>query len=75
MQRSKTFQIPSMTPEDMQLIENTLQQVNGVISVDLHQPTRSVTLVWTEPATWDDFALQLDRIGFTPDLHHPDTSI
>jgi hypothetical protein len=64
-----------MTDADVRLIEHTLQQVNGVERVDIHQPTRSVTLVWSDPATWDDFALQLDRIGFTPDLHHPDTSI
>jgi len=76
MQRSKTFQIPSMTDEDVTVIENALQQVVGVIRVDLHKLTHSVTIEWNEPpAEWDDFDLRLRENGFTPDLHHPDTSV
>lgn len=74
MQRSNTFQIPSMTDEDAETIENALQQVVGVIRVDLHKPTQTVVIQWHEPpATWADFDFRLREIGFTPDLSHPDS--
>ncbi len=69
MQQAKTFQIPGMTDEDADMIENTLQQIAGVIRVDLHKPTQTVTIQWNEPpAQWGDFELHLREIGFTPDL-------
>ncbi len=74
MQQAKTFQIPSMTAEDAEVIENALQQVVGVIRVDVHTPTQMVTVQWQEPpAMWNDFDQRLRKVGFTPDLPRPET--
>ncbi|MBE2270568.1 MAG: heavy-metal-associated domain-containing protein [Anaerolinea sp.] len=74
MQQSKTFQVPSMTDADVEVIENALQQVAGVESVQVFEPTQTVVVVWHEPpAQWDDFDKRLRENGFTPDLPHPET--
>jgi copper chaperone CopZ len=50
---STTFLIPVMTVNDVSLIQNELQQIDGVRAVQIHQPTHSVTVTWTKPDTLD----------------------
>lgn len=74
MQRSITFQVPSMTDADVDVIENALQQVVGVESVQVFEPTQTIVIVWQEPpAQWSDFDMRLRETGFTPDLPRPET--
>ena len=63
---SKTFQIPSMTPEDKQTIENEIGEIGGVRQVLVDQPTHTITVTWTSPATWDDITRRLAELNFSP---------
>jgi len=65
---SITFQIPAMTEADAELVQTELQQIAGVRTVQVHYPTRSVTIVWTEPAGVDSFSKRLDLLHLTPDF-------
>ena len=69
---SSTFLIPAMTESDVPLIKSELEQISGVRTVEIHQPTHSVTVVWKEPAPRDDTWNLLERLHFTPDF--PQTS-
>lgn len=65
---SRTFQIPAMTETDAPLIQTELEQIQGVRTVDIHEPTRSVTITWVEPASMSDVWKRLEKLHFTPNL-------
>jgi hypothetical protein len=65
---SKTFMIPTMTPDDAKLLQTELQQIDGVRDVHIHQPTHSVTVTWTKPSAWEAVRRRLAQLHFTPDL-------
>ncbi len=65
---SKTFLIPALTPEDARILAVELEQIDGVRDVQIHQPTHSVSVVWTSPARWDDIASKLWKLNLIPDL-------
>ena len=65
---SKTILIPAMVDDDSKIIESELQQIEGVRSVKVYQPTHSVTVVWVKPATWDAINRRLLELKFAPDL-------
>lgn len=65
---SKTFLIPSMMEADARLIQTELEQISGVREVRVHQPTHTVTVVWSTPATWDDISQRLWKLNLIPDL-------
>lgn len=65
---SRTFQIPAMTEADMNLIQTELEQIQGVRTVDIHEPTRSVTITWIEPTSEQDIWKRLEKLHFTPNL-------
>ena len=67
---SKTFSIAVMMKEDAKVIVSELDQIDGVLNVLVHQPTRSVTVTWTSPATWDAIHQRLLALDFTPNLPH-----
>jgi hypothetical protein len=69
---SKTFLIPSLMEADAKLLQAELEQISGVRDVQIHQPTHSVTVTWTAPATWDDIGRRLAELQFTPD--YPQTN-
>lgn len=65
---SKTFLIPAMREADAEVIQSGIESIQGVRVVQVHQPTHSVTVTWTSPATWDDIGRRLAELKFTPDL-------
>lgn len=65
---SKVFQIPAMTEADANLIQTELEQIQGVRTVEIHEPTRSVTITWVEPASMSDVWKRLEKLHFTPNL-------
>jgi hypothetical protein len=69
---SSTFQIPTMTEADAELIQAELEQINGVRTVLIHPPTHSVTITWTQPASLNDVWKRLERLHFTPDFPNTD---
>lgn len=70
--RSTTFQLPSVGDEaDWVVVENALRQINGMRFVQVHRPTRLVTVQYSDPATWDDISRTLDGLGYVPDNAEP----
>ncbi len=69
---SRTFQIPSMVEEDVPVIQNDLQEINGVRDVQIYLPTQNITVTWTSPATWDQIVRHLAELNFTPDFPNRD---
>ncbi len=69
---SKTFMIPTMMPTDGEIIETELGQIAGVRQVLIDQPTHSITVTWSAPATWGALEKRLLALNFTPDLPHDD---
>lgn len=65
---SITFQIPSMTEVDSELVQTELQQIPGVRLVQVYFPTRSVTVTWTSPASVESFAKHLEALHLTADF-------
>ena len=70
--QSMTFQIPVMKVTDVAPIKKTLEQIDGMHSVEIHEPTHSVTIVWTEPASVADVWKRLVWLRFTPDFPNTD---
>jgi hypothetical protein len=61
-----------MTEADVTRIKSELEQISGVRTVEIHEPTHSVTVVWTEPAGMDDIWKRLEWLHFTPDFPQTD---
>jgi hypothetical protein len=70
--RSETFQLPGVGDEvDWEIIENTLRQMEGMRFVEIHRPTRLVTVQYSDPITWEDISRTLDGLGYVPDNAEP----
>jgi hypothetical protein len=66
--QSATFQLPSVADEvDWSIVENALQQINGVHLVEAHRPTRLVTVTFSDQSSWDEIQKTLVGLGYTPD--------
>lgn len=66
---SETFQLPNVADlQDWKIVENALQQLAGMRKVEVHRPTRLVTVQYSDPTTRDDILRTLGKIGFVPDM-------
>lgn len=66
--QSSTFQLPGVADgSDWEVVENALQQKAGMHLVEIHRPTRLVTVQYSAPTSWEDIARTLDGLGYVPD--------
>ena len=62
---SKTFQVPNISCHHcVMTIQRELGEVEGVVSATGDVETKTVTVEWESPATWDGIKSLLDEINY-----------
>ena len=65
---SKTFVVPNIScGHCTKTVEMEVGDLDGVTSVKAEQDTKRVTVVWGEPATWDQIEALLQEINYPPE--------
>ncbi len=63
----KTFEVPNIGCDGcVRTIKNEVSQINGVKQVDGVVNTKTVTVEWDTPATWDQIESTLKEIDYPP---------
>ena len=63
----KTFQVPSIGCDGcVRTIKNEVSQISGVKQVDGVVDTKTVTVEWDTPATWQQIESTLKEIDYAP---------
>jgi copper chaperone len=66
---TKTFKVPNMTCNGcVSTVKGEIEQVAGVINVDVNKPAQIVTAEWDIPATWDLIKQALIEVEYPPVL-------
>jgi copper chaperone CopZ len=64
---SKTFQVPNIGCDGcVRTIKNELGEIPGVKKVEGAVDTRTVTVEWDNPATWQKITAVLEEIEYPP---------
>lgn len=64
---SKTFQVPNMTCNGcVNTVRAEIEDLSGIVSVDVNKPAQLVTVEWDTPATWDAIKSALTEIDYAP---------
>lgn len=64
---SKTFQVPNIGCDGcVRTIKNEVSQIAGVQVVDAQVDTKTVTVRWDTPATWQTIVATLEEIDYAP---------
>ena len=64
---SKAFQVPNITCHHcVMTIKRELGELDGDIGVTGDAETKTVTVEWDGPATWDDIKALLAEINYPP---------
>ena len=62
---SKTFQVPNISCHHcVMTIQRELGELEGVVSVTGDVDTKTVTVEWEPPATWEGIKSLLDEINY-----------
>ncbi len=65
---SKTFQVPNIGCDGcVNTIKNEVSQIAGVQVVDAAVDTKTVTVKWESPATWQKITETLEEIDYAPE--------
>lgn len=65
---SKTFKVPNMTCNGcVSTVRSEIEQLAGVVNVDINKPTQLVTVEWNAPASWDLIEKALVEIEYAPE--------
>ncbi len=63
----KTFQVPNIGCDGcVKTIKNEVSQISGVKQVDGVVDTKTVTVQWDTPATWQQIETTLKEIDYAP---------
>ena len=63
----KTFQVPNIGCDGcVRTIKNEVSQITGVKTVDGVVDTKTVTVEWDTPATWQQIESTLKEIDYAP---------
>lgn len=63
----KTFKVPNMTCNGcVNTVKSEIEQVAGVINVEVNKPAQLVTVEWDAPASWDVIEKALIGIEYPP---------
>ena len=64
---SKSFRVPNITCNHcVMTIKRELGELEGVTSVTGDVETKTITVKWEPPATWDDIQSLLTEINYPP---------
>ena len=64
---SKTFQVPAIGCDGcVRTIKNEVSQITGVKAVDGVVASKTVTIQWDAPATWEQIKATLTEIEYAP---------
>ncbi len=65
----KTVTVPKIACEHcVATIERALRELEGVQTFDVDQPSKKVTVEWTEPdVDWDHIQTHLADVGYPPE--------
>lgn len=64
---SKTFRVPNMTCNGcVNTVRTEIEQLEGVVNVDINKPAQLVTVEWQNPASWDVIEKSLVEIDYAP---------
>lgn len=65
----KTFRVPNIGCDGcVRTIKNELSELPGVKSVEAATNTKTVTVEWEQPATWQQIENTLKEINYAPEL-------
>jgi copper chaperone CopZ len=65
---SKTFKVPNMTCNGcVSTVRSEIEQLAGVVNVDINKPAQLVTVEWNTPASWDVIEKALIEIEYAPE--------
>jgi copper chaperone len=65
---SKTFKVPNMTCNGcVSTVRGEIEQLAGVVNVDINKPAQLVTVEWNAPATWELIQKALIEIEYAPE--------
>jgi copper chaperone len=63
----KTFKVPNMTCNGCAgAVRGEVEQLAGVVDVNIDLPTQLVTVEWNAPASWDTIEKALVEIEYPP---------
>ncbi|MEP6986947.1 MAG: heavy metal-associated domain-containing protein [Chloroflexota bacterium] len=67
MVETKTFKVPNMTCNGcVSTVKSEIEQLNGVINVEVNKPAQLVTVEWQTPASWNVIQKALIEIEYPP---------
>lgn len=65
---SKTFKVPNMTCNGcVNTVRSEIEQLEGIINVDVNKPAQLVTVEWNTPASWELIEKSLTEIEYAPE--------
>lgn len=64
---TKTFKVLNMTCNGcVSTVRGELEQLSGVVNVDINKPAQLVTVEWQSPASWPVIEKALTEIEYPP---------
>jgi copper chaperone len=64
---SKTFKVPNMTCNGcVSTVKGEIEQLAGVVNVEVNKPAQLVTVEWNNPASWQQIENALIEIEYPP---------
>lgn len=64
---SKTFKVPNMTCSGcVSTVKGEIEQLSGVVHVEVNKPAQLVTVEWENPASWQAIESALIEIEYPP---------
>ena len=64
---SKTFKVPNMTCNGcVSTVRAEIEELAGIVNVDINKPDQLVTVEYDPPATWDTIKSALTEIDYAP---------
>ena len=65
---TKTFKVPNMTCNGcVSTVKGEIEQLSGVINVEVNKPAQLVTVEWETPASWNAIQQVLVDIQYPPE--------
>ena len=65
---TKTFKVPNMTCNGcVSTVKGEIEQLSGVVNVEVNKPAQLVTVEWETPASWNAILQALVEIQYPPE--------
>ena len=65
---AKTFKVPNMTCNGcVSTVKGEIEQLSGVVNVEVNKPAQLVTVEWETPASWNAIQQVLVDIQYPPE--------